>query len=149
MIPWTAVPQAPLSVGFSRREYWRGLPCPSPWNLINPGIKPRYPALWAYSFTDCRHILCLSLLQRIFPTQELNQGLLHWRRILYQQSYHGSPTKSIHHNYWAHAPKSQFSTIREAPVMRSPCTTARKKPCSIQVEKVSTQQWMKPWNSQN
>ena len=36
----------------------------------------------------------LSLLQRIFPTQELNQGLLHCRRILYQLSYEGSPEVS-------------------------------------------------------
>ena len=33
----------------------------------------------------------LSLLQMIFPTQELNQGLLHCRRILYQLNYQGSP----------------------------------------------------------
>ena len=35
-----------------------------------------------------------SLLQRIFPTQELNQGLLHCRRILYQLGYQGSPIKA-------------------------------------------------------
>ena len=33
--------QAPLSMGFSRQEYWSGLPFPSPGNLPNPGIKPR------------------------------------------------------------------------------------------------------------
>ena len=38
----------------------------------------------------------LSLLQRIFPTQELNQGLLRCRQILYQLSYLGSPNKQIH-----------------------------------------------------
>ena len=32
--------QAPLSMGFSRREYWSRLPCPPPGNLCNPGIKP-------------------------------------------------------------------------------------------------------------
>ena len=42
-------PQAPLSMGFSRQEYWSGLPCPSPWDLPNPGIKPRSPALQADS----------------------------------------------------------------------------------------------------
>ena len=36
----------------------------------------------------------LSLLQKIFPTQELNQGLLHCRWILYQLSYQGSPLES-------------------------------------------------------
>ena len=35
--PWTIAHQAPLSMGFSRQKYWRGLPCPPPWNLPNPG----------------------------------------------------------------------------------------------------------------
>ena len=39
---WTAVP---LSMGFSRREYWSGLPCHPPGDLSNSGIKPRSPAL--------------------------------------------------------------------------------------------------------
>ena len=37
---WTVASQAPLSTGFSRFEYWSGLPCPPPGNLPNPGIKP-------------------------------------------------------------------------------------------------------------
>ena len=41
--------QAPLSMGFSRQESWRGLPFPSPGYLSNPGIKPRSPALQAAS----------------------------------------------------------------------------------------------------
>ena len=36
--PWTVARQAPLSMGFSRQEYWSGLPCPSPGSLLNPGI---------------------------------------------------------------------------------------------------------------
>ena len=43
--PWTVAYQAPLSMGFSRQEYWSGLPFPSPGDLPNPGIKPRSPAL--------------------------------------------------------------------------------------------------------
>ena len=42
---WAVARQAPLSMGFSRQEYWSGLPCPSPGDLPNPGIKPRSPAL--------------------------------------------------------------------------------------------------------
>ena len=34
-------------MGFSGQEYWSGLPCPSPENLPNPGIKPGSPTLWA------------------------------------------------------------------------------------------------------
>ena len=47
--PWTVACQAPLSVGFSRQEYWRGLPFPSPGDLSDPGIEPRSPALQADS----------------------------------------------------------------------------------------------------
>ena len=46
---WTIVHQASLSMGFSRQEYWSGLPSPSPVDLPNPGIKPRCPALQADS----------------------------------------------------------------------------------------------------
>ena len=42
---WTVDNQAPLSVGFSRREYWSGLPCPPPGDLPHPGIEPGSPAL--------------------------------------------------------------------------------------------------------
>ena len=38
--PWTLARQAPLSVEFSRQEYWSGLPCPPPGDLADPGIKP-------------------------------------------------------------------------------------------------------------
>ena len=37
---WTVVHQAPLSMGFSRQEYWGGLLCPSPRNIPDPGIEP-------------------------------------------------------------------------------------------------------------
>ena len=38
--PWTIAHQVPLSIGFSRQEYWSGLPFPSPGDLPGPGIKP-------------------------------------------------------------------------------------------------------------
>ena len=47
--PWTATCQAPLSMDFSRPEYWRRLPFSSPEDLPNPGIEPRSPALQADS----------------------------------------------------------------------------------------------------
>ena len=52
--PWTIAPQAPLSMGFSRQEYWSGLPLPSPRDLPDPGIKARSlvsPALAGGFFT--------------------------------------------------------------------------------------------------
>ena len=47
MTPWTAAYQGPLSMGFSRQDYWSGLPFPSPGDLPNPGIEPGSPALRA------------------------------------------------------------------------------------------------------
>ena len=41
--PWTVAHQAPPSMGFPRKEYWSGLPCPFPENLPDPGIKPVTP----------------------------------------------------------------------------------------------------------
>ena len=41
---WTVALQAPLSMGFSRLEYWSGLPCPPPGDLPDPGIEPKSPA---------------------------------------------------------------------------------------------------------
>jgi len=52
--PWTVACQAPLSMGFSRQEYWRGLPFPTPGDLPNPGIEttsPEFPALAGGFFT--------------------------------------------------------------------------------------------------
>ena len=43
--PWTVAHQSPLSMEFSRQEYWSGLPCPPPGDLPDPGIKPAFPAL--------------------------------------------------------------------------------------------------------
>ena len=99
--PWTVAHQAPLPMGFSRQEYWSGLPCPPPGDLPNPGIELRSPALQENSLPSGSRgkpkntgvgILewRRSLLQGISPTQELNQGLLHCRRILYQLNYQGS-----------------------------------------------------------
>ena len=80
----------------SRPGYWSGWPFPSPRDLPNPGIKPRSPALRADSLPaepqgkpQNTVVGGLSLLQRLFPTQESNQGLPHCRRILYQLGYWG------------------------------------------------------------
>ena len=87
------------SMEFSRPEYWSGQPSPSPGDLPNPGIRPRSPVLWVDSLpakpqgkSKNTWVGSSSLLQWIFPTQKLNQGLLHCRWILYQLNYQGSPT---------------------------------------------------------
>jgi len=47
--PWTIACQAPLSLEFSRQEYWSGLPFPSSGDLPDPGIEPGSPAMQADS----------------------------------------------------------------------------------------------------
>ena len=67
---WTVAHQAPLSVGFSRQEYWSGLPCPPPGDLPNPGVEPMSPvslALAGGSFTtSATWEVCLSLSLSIY-----------------------------------------------------------------------------------
>ena len=72
--------------GFSRQEYWSGMPCPPPEDHPNSGTEPRSTALQADSLSTKppgqpknTGLGSLSLLQGIFPTQESNQGLLHCR----------------------------------------------------------------------
>ena len=96
--PWTMTLQAPLCMGFSRQEYWSGLPCPPLGHLPNPGVKPGSPTLQADSLpseppgkSKNTGVGSLSLLQGIFPTQELNRGLLNCREILFELSYQGRP----------------------------------------------------------
>ena len=50
--PWTVAYQASPSMGFSRQEYWSGLPFPSPGDLPDPGIEPRSPALETDTLTS-------------------------------------------------------------------------------------------------
>ena len=50
--PWTVAYQTPPSMGFSRQEYWSGLPFPSPGDLPDPGIEPGSPAFQADTLTS-------------------------------------------------------------------------------------------------
>ena len=91
--PWTI-----QSMEFSRPEYWSGQPFPSPGDFPNSRIEPRSPTLQVDSLPaepqgkpKNTGVGSLSLLQGIFLTHELNQGLWHCRWILYQLSYQGSP----------------------------------------------------------
>ena len=93
--PWTT-----RSVEFSRPDYWSGS-FPSLGDLPKPGIKPRSPTLQVNSLPaeppgkpKKTWVGSLCLLQQIFPTQELNWGLLHCRQIPYQLSHKGSPFAS-------------------------------------------------------
>ena len=63
--PWTVAYQAPPSMGFSRQEYWSGLPFPSPGDLPNPGIEPRSPAFQADTLTSVHFCLYTSIFPNI------------------------------------------------------------------------------------
>ena len=95
----TVAHQVPLSMEPYRQEYWNGLPG----DLPDPGIEPRSPTLQVDSLPsespgkpkNTGVTGSLSLLWRKFPTQDLNQGLLHCRQILYQLIYQGSPISAV------------------------------------------------------
>ena len=81
--PWTVARLAPLSMGFSRQEYWCGLPCPPPGDLPDPGIEPKSPTLQADSIpseppgkSKNTEVDCHAFLQGIFLTQGSNWGPL-------------------------------------------------------------------------
>ena len=96
---WTVAHQAPLSWGFSRQGYRRGLPCSPPGDLPNPGIEPRSPILQADSEAPGKPrstgVEAYPFFRRIVLTQAASWGLLHCRRILYQLSYQGSPSRHV------------------------------------------------------
>ena len=96
MTPWTVAHRLLCPWGFSRLEYWSGLPRPPPGDLPNPGIEPRSLALQADSLPPeppekpmNAGVSSLALLQRFFLTQESKESLLNCRRILYQPSFPG------------------------------------------------------------
>ena len=68
--PWTIAYQASPSMGFSRREYWSGLPFPSPGDLPDPGIEPGSPTLEADTLTSeppgkiCKKLISAVVIQR-------------------------------------------------------------------------------------
>ena len=83
--PWSAAHQAPLSVGFSRQEYWIELPFPPPENLPDPGIEPAplmSPALKAYSLplrhlgSQSNHSTALKITHKTVPMSSSPPSLL-------------------------------------------------------------------------
>ena len=68
--PWTVAHRAPLSMGFSRQEYWSGLPFPSPGDLPEPGIEPRSPALQEDALEHVRASLIVQLVKNPPAMQE-------------------------------------------------------------------------------
>ena len=89
--PWTVACQAPLSMGILQARIPEWVAMPSSRGSSQPRDQTqvsctagRFFTSWVTRKPKNTGVGCLSLLQRIFPTQELNQGLLHCRQILYQ-----------------------------------------------------------------
>ena len=119
---------------FFRPEYWSGKPFPSPGDLPRQGIEPRSPALQVDSLPaeppekpKNTGVGSLSLLQRIFPTQDSNWGLLHGRQILYQPIY-GLLERCGHKALFLNGPpvpgNSWFQSFLPAMQNRCPLTSA-------------------------
>ena len=68
---WTVAHQAPQSMGFSRQEYWSGLPFPSPGDLPDPGIEPRSPALQADALTSEPRGKPLTILDSVLKSKDV------------------------------------------------------------------------------
>ena len=102
MTPWTNELYSPWnspgqSTGVGSLSFLQGI-------FPTYGTEPRSPALWVEFLPSEPQgkpkntgVGSLSLLQWVFLTQESNWGLLHWRRILYQLSYEGSPKMNNHY----------------------------------------------------
>ena len=76
--PWTVARPAPLSMGFSRQQHWRGLPFPSPGDLLDPGTEPLSPA-WQVGSLPLSHLGSpRRLLVMSKVTHEFNNVIL-WR----------------------------------------------------------------------
>ena len=83
--PWPGAHQPPLSMGFSRQEYWSGLPCPPSGDLPNPSIKPKSPASPAlpgrWNSLPLSHLgLCL-VTQAHLVTTKYKAWLLLWGEV--------------------------------------------------------------------
>ena len=115
--PWTAAYQAPLSMGFSRQEYWSGLLFPSPGDLPDPGIEPGFPTLEADTLTSeppgkpNLHSIC----QQIWKTQQWPQD---WKRSVFIPiPKKGSPKQCS--NYCTIALISHASNAQNSPSQAS------------------------------
>ena len=85
-MPWTAAHQAPQSMGFSRQEYWSGLPRPPPRDLPDPGNKPTSPVSPALNMDSlalslpgkprlCVYMFSIYCLSHVFPVHKARTPL--------------------------------------------------------------------------
>ena len=97
--PWTVAHRAPLSMKFSRQEYWSGLPYPPPGDLPDPGTKPRSPALQADSLpskTSGKPMLtaCNPLFEKCITTSSSSLSFVtteHSNHVCLNKGWRGGP----------------------------------------------------------
>ena len=118
MTPWTVARQAPLSMEFSRQEYWSGLPCPPPGDLPNPGIEPssiagRFFTIWATREASVVFGLCCIITNAITTLPTMGPGTLN-----VFSNYHttvsrnwGSKVSHLHKDKQQRRGKSEFQTL--------------------------------------
>ena len=127
-IPWTVACQAPLSIGFSRQEYWSGLTFPSPGDLPEPAIKPGSPALqadslptelWGKPPTECRRNygylwvpvkddFMFSIFNFLFPFKPVILACLNW---LTRDSYSYLLSSQLCLTLWLHGQQHTRLTL--------------------------------------
>ena len=139
-----------LFLEFSRPEYWSGLPFPSPGDLPNPGIEPRSPTLQADSSPaepqgkpENTGVGSLSFLQRIFPTQGSNLGLLHCRQILYCLSHQGHPSDGQTINHWKWTPSNHLPNGPSLVILESAMNTSKRNAIFVFVRHRKVFVWLK------
>ena len=93
---WTVAHQAPLSMRFSRQEYWSGLPFPPPGDLPNPEIKPVYPTVAGRFFITEppeKHSCNCSWYYTFLLSLHITYSLCLWSSLVVQVSSHGEVTQ--------------------------------------------------------
>ena len=100
---WTVAGQALLTMGFSRPEYWSGLPCPPPGDLPNPGIKPRSPELQADSlpFEQKSGLLqfCSFVVLAKYIFKQIHQRFIKYQKIPVKKCFVFKNTNTHRHRY--------------------------------------------------
>ena len=116
-MPWTVAHQAPLSLGFSRQEYWSGLPFPSPGVLPDPGIEPASPSSPALAgrFFITSATLLLGEAHRLKPPTLARHHSNHLHELFYDRVLVRN-TELISH----HQPKEFRKGQKETPHVRPP-----------------------------
>ena len=113
--PWTAAYQAPPSMGFSRQEYWSGVPSPSPSESVSRVQIFATPWTIAHQAPLSIELWVAIPSSRIFLTQGSNLGLLHCKWVLYHLNHQGSPNNalsmSLYINCWSRSWSCQRAVL--------------------------------------